>query len=91
MRRDELKKLIRGVIVATPTPFDNEFALDYSRMGEMTEWWVGNGLVEGRAVIKCMSLMGEGPQLSEQEWPQLVKTVVLAANGKVPVLSLIHI
>ena len=46
MRRDELKKLIRGVIVATPTPFDNEFGLDYARMGEMTDWWVENGLVE---------------------------------------------
>ena len=90
MRRDELKKLIRGVIVATPTPFDDEFGLDYARMGEMTEWWVENGLVEGKAVIKCMSLMGEGPQLSEQEWPQLVRTVVLAADGKVPVMGSIH-
>ena len=49
MRRDELKRLLRGVIVATPTPFDDAFEVDYGRMAEMTEWWVENGLVEGKA------------------------------------------
>ena len=83
MRRDELKRLLRGVIVATPTPFDDAFEVDYGRMAEMTEWWVENGLVEGKAAIKCISLMGEGPQLADEEWPHLVRTVVHAADGRV--------
>ncbi len=90
MRRDELKRLLRGVIVATPTPFDDDFEVDYGRMAEMTEWWVQSGLVEGKAVIKCVSLMGEGPLLAEDEWPHLVRTVVRAADGRVPVMGCIH-
>jgi 4-hydroxy-tetrahydrodipicolinate synthase len=90
MRREELKKLLRGVIVATPTPFDEDFEVDYGRMAEMTEWWVENGLVEGKAVIKCVSLMGEGPQLADEEWPHVVRTVVRAAEGRVPVMGCIH-
>jgi len=90
MNRDKLKKLIRGIIVATPTPFNNALEVDYGKMAEMTKWWVSKGLVESKAVIKCASLMGEGPQLTHDEWPLLLKSVIKAAEGKVPVIGCIH-
>ena len=90
MRRDQLKDLLQGVIVATPTPFDDDFEVGYGRMAEMTEWWVENGLVEGKAVIKCVSVMGEVPQLTDEEWPRLLSTVVKSAKGRAPVMSGIH-
>ena len=40
MNRDELKKLIRGIIVATPTPFNDNLEVDYGKMADMTKWWI---------------------------------------------------
>jgi len=90
MNREELKDLMRGIIVATPTPFDDNFEIDHGKMANLTDWWVDSGLVEGKAVIKCVSVMGEVSQLADDEWPFLVRTVARAANGKVPVIGGIH-
>ena len=90
MNRDELKNLIRGIIVATPTPFNDNLEVDYGKMADMTKWWISKGLVKSKAVIKCVSLMGEGPQLTHDEWPLLLKSVIDAAEEKVPVIGCIH-
>jgi 4-hydroxy-tetrahydrodipicolinate synthase len=87
VQREELRGLLKGIIVATPTPFDRDFELDLGRMAELTQWWVKNGLVEGRACIKVASMMGEGVQLREDEWAALVNTTVQAAKGAVPVMA----
>ena len=90
MNRQELRGILKGIIVATVTPFDDDYELDLGRMAEMTEWWIENGLVEGRAVIKVVSVMGELTSLADDEWPLVVRTVVQAAKGRVPVISAIH-
>ena len=90
MRREELRRLIRGVVGVTVTPFDDDFEIDYGRMAELTQWWVQNGLVRGKALLKVASVMGEGPQLRDDEWPALVRTVVQAADGKIDVISGSH-
>ena len=81
---------MRGIIVATVTPFDDDHELDLGRMAALTQWWVESGLVTGRAVIKVASVMGEMPSLADDEWPPLVHTVVRAADGRVPVIGCIH-
>lgn len=90
MNRDELRRLIRGIVVVTVTPFDDDFELDLGRMAEHTEFLIENGLIDGRAVLKVVSVMGEFPSLSDDEWPHVVRTVVRAANGRVPVISAVH-
>lgn len=40
MDREEIKKRIRGTPVTLPTPFDEDLNVDYSRLTEMTHWWV---------------------------------------------------
>ena len=90
MRRDEIKKLVQGPISTVPTPFDNDFKIDYGRMGDLTRWWVDNGLVKGKAVIKVAAAMGEGPMLREDEWPPLLRTAVQAADGKAAIMCGIH-
>ena len=76
MDRAELRGILKRIIAATVTPMDENFQLDYGRMAELTHWWVENGLVAGTAVIKVASVMGEVPQLSDHEWPPLVRSVV---------------
>tara|TARA_B000000460_G_scaffold245076_1_gene216219 strand:+ start:509 stop:1450 length:942 start_codon:yes stop_codon:yes gene_type:complete len=90
MNRAELRQRIQGVIGVTTTPFDSDFEIDYGRMSNLTQWWVDNGLVKGKALLKIGSVMGEGPQMREDEWPALVRTVVQAANGEVDIIAASH-
>ena len=46
MNRDELKRLIQGPVATVPTPFDDDFEVDYGRMRELTEWWVEAELLQ---------------------------------------------
>jgi len=89
MTREELKKLIRGTIVTMPTPMDDDFHVDMGRMAELTKWWVSQGLGTAEAPLKVAAAMGEGPDLSDDEWPHLLRTVVNAAGaGKVIICAL---
>jgi 4-hydroxy-tetrahydrodipicolinate synthase len=82
MNRDELKKLIQGPVATVPTPFTDGFALDLGRTSELTRWWVDEGLVRGTTVIKIAAAMGEGPDLTDDEWPRLLQTTVEAAGDR---------
>ena len=86
MNRGQLKNLIRGTIVTIPTPFDDKYRLDLGRMAELTRWWVSQGLGTTIAPLKVAAAMGEGPDLSDDEWPALLRTVVDAAGPKATVL-----
>ena len=90
MTRDELKRLIVGPIATVPTPFDDDFEVDHGRMAAETQYWVESGLVTGQAVIKVAAAMGEGPMLSDDEWPHLLRTTVQAAQGKAAIVCGIH-
>ncbi|MQG39385.1 MAG: dihydrodipicolinate synthase family protein [SAR202 cluster bacterium] len=90
MKTTEIKKLIKGPIATVPTPFDENFEIDYGRMAELAEMWVEQGLVKGKAVIKVAAAMGEGPMLSDSEWPALLRTVVQAAKGDAAVMCGLH-
>jgi dihydrodipicolinate synthase/N-acetylneuraminate lyase len=86
MDRDELRRRIQGPIATVPTAFDDEFSLDLPVMADLTGWWVEQGLIRGRAVIKVAAAMGEGPDLSDDERWRLLRTVVDAAEGKAAVV-----
>ena len=86
MTRDDLERFIQGPFATVPTAFDADLTLDLDVMAELTRWWVANGLIAGKAVIKVAAAMGEGPDLSDDEWPQLLRTVVNAAGGKAAIV-----
>ena len=82
MNREQLKKKMRGLSVAIPTAFsDDDQSLDLGTMADLTQWWVENGLATDRSALKVAAAWGEGPDLSDDEWPQLLKTVVAAGPG----------
>jgi len=81
LNREQLRKKIRGTPVTLVTPFDNNMKVDFGRMSEMTQWWVEQGLGTNDTALKTSAAMGEGPDLSDDEWPQLLSTVVKASGG----------
>ena len=90
MKRDELKHLMQGPSAPVTTPFDDDFEMDLGTMYELTQWWVESGLVKGSGMIKLAAAIGEGPMLRDDEWPQLLRTVVRAADGKATVVCGLH-
>ena len=90
MDRAELRELIQGPIATVPTPFDDDFEVDFGRMHELTQQWVEEGLVKGKAVIKVAAAMGEGPMLKDEEWPLLLRTVVQAAKDRASIVCGLH-
>lgn len=90
MKRDQIKKLLVGAIATVPTPFNEDFHVNYSLMAEATENWIQAGLITGKSVIKVAAAMGEGSQLREEEGPRLLSTVVKVAKERVPVVYSIH-
>ena len=86
MKRDELRELIKGPICTLPAPFDSDFRPDYGRMYDLCRWLIGQGLRTGKSVLKVAAAGGEGLQLSEDEWSEMLKSVVSAAGSEVPVM-----
>ena len=86
MNREQLKKRIRGTLVTLPTPFDKDLNVDMGRMAEMTRWWMDQGLGTNDAPLKTSAAMGEGPDLSDDEWPHILRTVVNAAGSDATVI-----
>ncbi len=90
MNRQECRKYIRGTIATIPTPMDDQCRLDLGRMAELTQWWVSQGLGTPTTPLKVAAAMGEGPDLSDEEWPKLLETVVKAAGAQATVLCAIQ-
>ena len=80
MDRNELRKLIQGTVVTTPTPMDKDMKVDYARITEVTRWWVEQGLGTNVAPLKVCAAGGEGPALTDSEWEQVIRTTVNAAG-----------
>ena len=90
MNRSELRNVFQGVVGVTVTPYDDDYEVDYGKMYDLTQWWIENGMVRGKAMLKVASVMGEFPQLRDDEWPPLIRTVVQAAKGKIDIIAGSH-
>ena len=90
MNRQELQALVVGAICPLPTPFDDNFHVDNGLMYELSSYLVDQGLATGNAMLKVASAVGEGSNLGDEEWPDLLSAVVRAADGKCPVMSSIN-
>lgn len=71
-----------GSMVALVTPFRNN-VVDEAKIKELVKWHIKNGT---NGIIAC-GTTGEAPTLSTEESGLVVKTVVEAAEGKIPVIA----
>ena len=90
MNRQQKRDVYQGVIGVTVTPYYDNYEVNYGKMADLTKWWISNGLVRGDAALKVCSVMGEAPQLRENEWINILKTTVDAAEGKVDIIGGTH-
>jgi 4-hydroxy-tetrahydrodipicolinate synthase len=75
-------KAIRGSITAMITPFKNG-AVDHAALAAFTEWQIEQGT---HGLVPC-GTTGESPVLAEAEHLAVIRTVVKAARGRVPVIA----
>jgi 4-hydroxy-tetrahydrodipicolinate synthase len=90
LNREELKELIQGIVVTTPTPFDDDLKLDLARTTDIVRWWVEQGLGRKGAPLKMAAAGGEGPDMTGGEWEHLLRTTVNAAGPDAVVMAAIQ-
>jgi len=74
--------MFEGSIVALVTPFRNG-RFDRDGCKDLVEWQVRAGT---RAIVAC-GTTGESPTLSHDEFDEVVRTIVEAAAGRLPVIA----
>jgi 1-pyrroline-4-hydroxy-2-carboxylate deaminase len=74
-----------GVMPAMTTAFEEDFNVDLTFVARHSQWLIENGCTG----IVCLGSLGEAPTLKFQEKIDILKTVVAALGGKVPVVAAI--
>ena len=75
--------MITGSIVALVTPMHKDGSLDWERMDELVEWHIESGT---QAIVP-VGTTGESATVDIPEHCEIVKRVVNAVNGRVPVIA----
>ncbi|MBO3841262.1 MAG: dihydrodipicolinate synthase family protein [Candidatus Brockarchaeota archaeon] len=81
--REFMKK--GAVVCVQLTPFKEDEDVDYEGLRDNTTWLVEESKGEPLVLVPVGST-GEKYALSDEEWKKVVRTVVDAANGKVPIM-----
>lgn len=75
--------MFAGAVTALVTPFDRDGEVDLKALSRLVHWQVEQG-IDGLLACGCT---GEAATLKESERLEVVKTVLEAADGKVPVMA----
>lgn len=75
--------MLTGSIVAIATPMTKGGALDLPSLGKLIDFHVANGT----AGIVVVGTTGESPTVDVEEHCLLIKTAVLQARGRIPVIA----
>jgi len=86
MEVEEVKKKLVGIQAVMPTPFKSDFSLDPEGLRKNTKFLVDNGIRTGVGFLSPTGSIGEFSSMKVEEIKEVIKTVVDAANGEVPVV-----
>ncbi|MEW5693211.1 MAG: 4-hydroxy-tetrahydrodipicolinate synthase [Candidatus Hydrogenedentota bacterium] len=75
--------MIYGSVVALVTPFKNDGSVDYKKIKELVEFHIEKG---SDWILPC-GTTGESATLSHEEHKNIIKTVVDASAGRIPVIA----
>ncbi len=83
MTPDELRKNLRGPVVAMTTHFTEDDRIDVDAMRRLTEFYIQEGI----KIVIADGSTGEFASLSEEERRLVIRTVVETANGRLTVIA----
>ena len=74
---------LRGSIVALITPFHADGSVNFEKLRELTAWHIENGT----DAILALGTTGESSTMTHEEDDAVLRTVIEAAAGRVPVIA----
>jgi len=77
------KTIFTGAGVAIVTPFNDDFSVNYNKLGELIDWQIASGT---DAIIIC-GTTGEASTLDHDEHVACIQTAVEKTAGRVPVIA----
>ncbi len=77
------KLKLKGAFVALVTPFKKDGSVDYDKIRELVEFQISNGI---SGIVPC-GTTGETPTLNNEEYINVIDTVIKAVNGRVLVIA----
>jgi len=83
-----IKENIQGVVVPVLTNYFNntDKDIDHDSIAANVKYVVSRGVVKGNGILLSGASGGDFPDLSTSERKEVAKTIITAADGKVPVL-----
>jgi len=80
----DVKSKVKGIALPLLTFYKEDGQVDHAGMASYVKMMIADGLVEGKGVILAVASGGDFPSLSVAERKATAKTVIEAAEGKVP-------
>jgi len=77
------KTIFTGSGVAIVTPMNEDFSINYAKLGELIDWQIGEGT---DAVIIC-GTTGESTTMTDDEHVECIRFAVEHTKGRVPVVA----
>lgn len=77
-----LRTQLRGTGVALITPFQKDYSVDYTALGRMIDFVIGNGV----EYIVSLGTTGEAPTISKEEKKEIVHYTYEKVGNRVPVI-----
>jgi 4-hydroxy-tetrahydrodipicolinate synthase len=77
-----LRNILGGTGVAIVTPFNEDFSVDYTSLGNFCDHLINNGI----NYLVVLGTTGETPTLSKQEKIDIINFTIERVNGRVPVV-----
>lgn len=75
---------LRGLVPAPVTPFTSDGEVDYQANADLARWLVSFDGVKG---LVCLGHAGEGTFLTWEEQTGVIRTLVEAVEGRVPIIA----
>ena len=86
MNIEEVKKKIRGPMIPVITSLNKDLSIDVSAIRNEVDYLIGHGIKEGQGLLLAAGAGGDFNMLSLDERKLVCKTIVEAADNRVPVL-----